>query len=73
MDLEEILNRLNAINQRLERLERLVGTKVSQEKARKFLGISRAKMIEYRKKGLLPYRQEGTRIYYNICDLYTLI
>lgn len=63
-------DKLEQLEKRLERLEALIGTKLSQEQARKYIGIaSRATMQRYVRLGLLhPYRV-GNRLYYNITEL----
>lgn len=61
--------RLERLEKRLERLEALIGTKLSQEKARKYIGVARNTIIKYREMGLLHPRKEGNRLYYNITEL----
>lgn len=61
--------KLEQIERRLSCLERIVGTKLSQEKAREYLGCSRNTIIKYRELGLLKPHREGSRLYYNIADL----
>ena len=61
--------KLKHLEERVALLERLVGTKLSQEQARKYIGVSRNTMIRYREMGLLRPRREGVRLYYNITDL----
>ena len=70
---EKILEEIQALNKRLTTLERLLGEKLTQEQARKVLGISRGTIISYRKKGILKPSHEGKRIYYNIYDLNKLL
>ena len=61
--------RLEQLERRLERLESIVGTKLSQEKARKYIGVSRPTMQKYVQKGILHPRRDGNRLYYNITEL----
>lgn len=62
-------DRLEQLEKRLARLEGLNGTKLSQEQARKYIGVSRQTMQRYRELGLLHPRQDGRRLYYNITEL----
>ena len=68
-----ILEEVQKLNQRLAVLERLLGTKLNQEQARKVLGVSRHTIIRYRESGLLKPRKDGNRLYYNITDLNKLL
>ena len=61
--------RLEQLERRLERLESIVGTKLSQEQARKYIGVSRPTMQRYVQKGILHPRRDGNRLYYNINEL----
>lgn len=61
--------KLKQLEERLALLEKLVGTKLSQEQARKYIGVSRNTIMRYREMGLLKPRREGVRLYYNITDL----
>lgn len=61
--------RLEKLEKRLARLEALIGTKLTQEQARKYIGVSRHTMIKYRRLGVIPAREDGSRVYYNITDL----
>lgn len=69
----QILEEIKALNKRLSVLEQLLGEQLTQEQARKILGVSRNTIISYRKKGILKPRYEGKRIYYNINDLNRLL
>lgn len=69
----QILEEVQKLNQRLDTLEKLLGTKLSQEQARKVLGVSRNTIMKYRDTGLLKARREGNRLYYNITDLNKLL
>ena len=62
-------DKLEQLEKRLERLESIVGTKLSQEKARKYIGVSRPTMQKYVQKGILHPRKDGNRLYYNITEL----
>ena len=62
-------DRIEQLERRIARLESLVGTKLSQEQARKYLGVSRPTMQRYRTLGLLHPRKNGSRLYYNIAEL----
>ena len=61
--------RLEQLEERLQRLENLIGTKLSQEQARKYIGVSRPTMQRYVQKGILHPRRDGNRLYYNITEL----
>ena len=65
--------KLEQLEKRLSRLEKLVGTKLSQEKAREYLGVSRHTIIRYRELGVLKPHRDGHRVYYNITDLNRLL
>lgn len=62
-------DKLEQLEKRLERLESLIGTKLSQEQARKYIGVSRPTMQRYVQKGILHPRKDGHRLYYNITEL----
>jgi DNA-binding transcriptional MerR regulator len=62
-------DKLQQLEERLQRLENLIGTKLSQEQARKYIGVSRPTMQRYVQKGILHPRRDGHRLYYNITEL----
>lgn len=62
-------DKLQQLEERLKRLENLIGTKLSQEQARKYIGVSRPTMQRYVQKGILHPRRDGHRLYYNINEL----
>lgn len=62
-------DKLQQLEERLQRLENLIGTKLSQEQARKYIGVSRPTMQRYVQKGILHPRRDGNRLYYNINEL----
>lgn len=62
-------DKLQQLEERLNRLESLIGTKLSQEQARKYIGVSRPTMQRYVQKGILHPRRDGNRLYYNITEL----
>ena len=62
-------DKLQQLEERLQRLENLIGTKLSQEQARKYIGVSRPTMQRYVQNGILHPRRDGHRLYYNITEL----
>lgn len=72
-DLEIIQQRLERLSQRIDMMEKVIGKNLSQEKARKILGVSRNTIISYRKKGLLPYSVIGGKISIALSDIERLM